>query len=163
MKLVRCFILPAWLPTMFCLPKISLQPETLRRRRHMHACIHFQASWPVHSQLKLLCFDLTDQRCIKFWSAMPGSECEQVLENHGRCMTAYCIYHITYDPGISPGSTNECILGDVYMYLRSKLSRSLGRLVSIGLLNLSNWVHDESQTHKTIANSSHVSMPRTDT
>jgi len=37
------------------------------------------------------------------------------------CMTACCIYHNTYDPGISPGSANQCILGDVY--LRSNLSR----------------------------------------
>ena len=37
------------------------------------------------------------------------------------CLTAYCILHITYDPGISPGSANQCILGD--MYLRSNLSR----------------------------------------
>ncbi len=37
------------------------------------------------------------------------------------CMTAYCIHHNTYDPGISPGSANQCILGDVY--LRSNLSR----------------------------------------
>ena len=39
------------------------------------------------------------------------------------CLTAYCILHITYDPGISPGSANQCILGD--MYLRSNLSRNL--------------------------------------
>ena len=39
------------------------------------------------------------------------------------CMTAYCILHNTYDPGISPGSANQCILGDVY--LRSNLSRIL--------------------------------------
>ena len=39
------------------------------------------------------------------------------------CLTAYCILHITYDPGISPGSANQCILGD--MYLRSNLSRKL--------------------------------------
>ncbi len=39
------------------------------------------------------------------------------------CMTAYCIHHNTYDPGISPGSANQCILGDVY--LRSNLSREL--------------------------------------
>jgi len=26
------------------------------------------------------------------------------------CMTAYCICHNTYDPGISPGSANKCIL-----------------------------------------------------
>ena len=37
------------------------------------------------------------------------------------CLTAYCILHITYDPGISPGSANQCILGDVYP--RSNLSR----------------------------------------
>lgn len=37
------------------------------------------------------------------------------------CMTAYCIQHNTYDPGISPGSANQCIFGDVY--LRSNLSR----------------------------------------
>ena len=37
------------------------------------------------------------------------------------CMTAYCFYHNTYDPGISPGSANQYILGD--MYLRSSLSR----------------------------------------
>ena len=37
------------------------------------------------------------------------------------CMTAYYLYHNTYDPGISPGSANQCILGDVY--LRSNLSR----------------------------------------
>ena len=36
------------------------------------------------------------------------------------CLTAYCVLHITYDPGISPGSANQCILGDVY--LRSNLS-----------------------------------------
>ncbi len=39
------------------------------------------------------------------------------------CMTAYCIHHNTYDPGISPGAANQCILGDVY--LRSYLSREL--------------------------------------
>ena len=39
------------------------------------------------------------------------------------CMTAYCIYHNAYDPGVSPGSANQCILGDVY--LRSNLSREL--------------------------------------
>ena len=39
------------------------------------------------------------------------------------CLTAYCILHITYDPGISPGSANQCILGD--MYLRSNLSRKI--------------------------------------
>ncbi len=38
------------------------------------------------------------------------------------CMTAYCICHNTYDPGISPGSASQCILGDVY--LRSNLSRN---------------------------------------
>ena len=27
------------------------------------------------------------------------------------CMTAYCLYYNTYDPGISPGSANQCILG----------------------------------------------------
>ncbi len=37
------------------------------------------------------------------------------------CMTAYCIQQNTYDPGISLGSANQCILGDVY--LRSNLSR----------------------------------------
>ncbi len=37
------------------------------------------------------------------------------------CMTAYCIRRNTYDPGISPGSANQCILEDVY--LRSNLSR----------------------------------------
>ncbi len=25
------------------------------------------------------------------------------------CITAYCIWHITYDPGISPGSANQCM------------------------------------------------------
>ncbi len=30
------------------------------------------------------------------------------------------VYHNIYDPGISPGSANQCILGDVY--LRSNLS-----------------------------------------
>ena len=39
------------------------------------------------------------------------------------CMTACCIYHNTYDPGILPGSVNQCILGNVY--LRSHLSREL--------------------------------------
>jgi len=38
-------------------------------------------------------------------------------------MTAYCLYHNTYDPGISPGSANQCILGE--MYLRSNLLREL--------------------------------------
>ena len=33
------------------------------------------------------------------------------------CMTAYCLYHNTYDPGVSPGSANQCLLED--MYLRS--------------------------------------------
>ncbi len=37
------------------------------------------------------------------------------------CMTAYCLCHNTYDPGILPGCANQCILGD--MYLRSSLSR----------------------------------------
>ncbi len=37
------------------------------------------------------------------------------------CMTAYCIHHNTYDPGISPGSASQCIVVDVY--LRSSLSR----------------------------------------
>ena len=27
----------------------------------------------------------------------------------------YCIYPHTYDPGISQGSINQCILGDVYL------------------------------------------------
>ena len=31
------------------------------------------------------------------------------------CLTAHCIQHITYDPGILPGSANQCILGDVYL------------------------------------------------
>ncbi len=39
------------------------------------------------------------------------------------CMTAHCINHNSYDPGISPGSVNQCILGDVF--LRSNLSREL--------------------------------------
>jgi len=39
------------------------------------------------------------------------------------CMTAYWLYHNTYDPGISPSSANQCILGD--MYLRSNLPRKL--------------------------------------
>jgi len=30
------------------------------------------------------------------------------------CMTACCILHNTYDPGISLGSANQCILGDVF-------------------------------------------------
>ncbi len=47
--------------------------------------------------------------------------------------------------------------------LRSKLSRNHDRLVSIGLLDLSNWVHVESQAHKTMADSKHVSMPCTNT
>ncbi len=29
-------------------------------------------------------------------------------------MTAHCLYQNTYDPGISPGSANQCILGEVY-------------------------------------------------
>ena len=37
------------------------------------------------------------------------------------CMTAYCLFHNTYDPGISPGAANQCILGD--MYLTSILPR----------------------------------------
>ena len=37
------------------------------------------------------------------------------------CMTAYCIHHTTYDPGVSPGSANQCVPGDVY--LRCTLSR----------------------------------------
>ena len=37
------------------------------------------------------------------------------------CMTAYCLYHNTYDPGISPGSATQCTLGDVY--LRTNLLR----------------------------------------
>ena len=52
--------------------------------------------------------------------------------------TRYCTYcskkglHIlctTYDPGISPGSANQCIFGD--MYLRSDLSRVHGFAYSI--------------------------------
>jgi len=39
------------------------------------------------------------------------------------CMAAYCLYCKTYDPGISAGSANQCILGD--MYLRSNPSRKL--------------------------------------
>ncbi len=39
------------------------------------------------------------------------------------CRTAYCPNHSTYDPCISPGFANQCILGD--MYLRSNLSREL--------------------------------------
>ena len=27
------------------------------------------------------------------------------------CMTAYCIHHNTFDPGTSPGSANQSILG----------------------------------------------------
>jgi len=38
-----------------------------------------------------------------------------MLHRHG---DVYCICHNTYDPGISPGSANQCILGDVC--LRSK-------------------------------------------
>ena len=44
------------------------------------------------------------------------------------CMTAYCIRRNTYDPGISPGSANQCILWDVY--LRSNLSRKDNNLSS---------------------------------
>ncbi len=48
-------------------------------------------------------------------------------------MTAYCLYHNTYDPGISPGSANQCILGD--MYLRSNRSRvRIIRLIMIHLV-----------------------------
>ena len=36
-------------------------------------------------------------------------------------MTAHCLYYHTYDPGISPGSANQCMLGD--MYLTSNLLR----------------------------------------
>lgn len=36
-------------------------------------------------------------------------------------MTAYRLYNTTYDPGISPGSANQCIIGD--MYLRPNISR----------------------------------------
>ncbi len=31
------------------------------------------------------------------------------------CMTAYCIWHITQELIISPGSGNQCILGGVYL------------------------------------------------
>ncbi len=37
----------------------------------------------------------------------------------------YCIYPHTYDPGISQGSINQCILGDVY--LGSNQSKQLVR------------------------------------
>ncbi len=29
------------------------------------------------------------------------------------CMAAYCLYCKTYDPGISAGSANQCILKDI--------------------------------------------------
>ena len=41
------------------------------------------------------------------------------------CLTADCILHITFDPGISLGSAYQCILGDVY--LRSNLPRTLNQ------------------------------------
>ncbi len=44
------------------------------------------------------------------------------------CMTAYCIHHNTYDPGISPDSPNQCILGDVY--LRFNLSGKARDLIA---------------------------------
>ncbi len=40
------------------------------------------------------------------------------------CMTTYCIYHYTHDPGIPLGSANQCTLEDVY--LRSNLARERG-------------------------------------
>ena len=39
------------------------------------------------------------------------------------CMTTYCPYHNTYDPGTSPSSANHCILWDVY--LRFNLSKKV--------------------------------------
>jgi len=61
------------------------------------------------------------------------------------CMTAYCIWHITYDPGISPGSANQCILGDVY--LRSNLSRkvTISSCFHCGTLTL-DWYFDPSRS-----------------
>ena len=44
------------------------------------------------------------------------------------CMTAYCILHNTYDPGISLGSANQCILGDVHLI--SYLSKEKGQRAS---------------------------------
>ena len=44
---------------------------------------------------------------------------EQGNQSAKKCITAYCIHHNTYDPGIPPGSANQCIPGDVY--LRSNL------------------------------------------
>jgi len=42
-------------------------------------------------------------------------------ESMSNPVTAYLLYDNTYDPGTSPGSANQCILGDVY--LRSNLPR----------------------------------------
>ena len=39
---------------------------------------------------------------------------DQAKSPNSSCMTAYCICHNTYDPGISSGSANQCILGDMY-------------------------------------------------
>ena len=62
------------------------------------------------------------------------------------CMTAYCTQHNTYDPGISPGSADQCILGDVY--LRSNLSRK-----HLALARLSNIVFEHHFSIRTMQGS----------
>ncbi len=47
------------------------------------------------------------------------------------CMTAYCLRHNTCDPGISPGSANQCILGDMHTYLRSNLPSKVPGIILI--------------------------------
>jgi len=56
-------------------------------------------------------------------SRMPFNACKALRSQHSlECSHVCCVYHNTYDPGISPG--NQCIFGD--MYLRSKLSGEPG-------------------------------------
>ncbi len=51
------------------------------------------------------------------------------------CMTVYCIYHNTYDPGILPGSANQYILGDMCLRSNAIKNRKFLHLPSL-ILNL---------------------------
>ncbi len=62
------------------------------------------------------------------------------------CMTAYWLYHSTYDPGTSPGSANQCILGDVY--LRSNLPRKVFRLDELTASSMDLQSKEQDQAHR---------------
>ncbi len=43
------------------------------------------------------------------WEAVTVFEIQPIKVTQS-CMTAYCLYHKTYDPGISPDYANQCIM-----------------------------------------------------